>query len=206
MRHMIMAAWISMAIFNSSWATDQPDPLAAKKGAWQKVLEREKFRFSEAQATAKYSVSQYSGDCKIDLVSDPKRVGNLTLNFKRDGKEVLVLPGHLLSVFRAVDNVLFFADFEYSSAGCKVVAYDLTTEKKLWETRLNAAECYTHSAYMNQVTLDLSSLEGQGDKTDRVIYIRGHESYGDYAEILDPATGKILARKIYRQGYNYPKK
>ena len=155
MRHLIMAAWISMAIFNSSWATDQPDPLAAKKGAWQKVLEREKFRFSETQATAKYSVSQYCGDCKIDLVPDPKWpkwVGNLTLIFKRDTKEVLVLPGHHLSVFRAVENVLYFADFNDSSAGCKVVAYDLTTGKKLWQTRLNAAECYTHSAYMNQVT------------------------------------------------------
>jgi hypothetical protein len=59
----------------------------------------------------------------------------------------------------------------------------------------------SHTAYRNQVTMELSSFTEVGKEGEGAIKITGRESYGDYIEVLDRATGKVLAHKIYRQGF-----
>jgi hypothetical protein len=44
-------------------------------------------------------------------------------------------------------------------------------------------------------------LKDSEKSSDGVVWITGQESYGDYYEVLDKKTGKMLARKVYREGF-----
>jgi len=196
MRHAFVAMVIGISICSDSLAAEPADPLSAKKKAWQDSLEKAKFCFSDSYADVLYYLSQYQGDCKIHIIYDPNAWWGLTFKFERDGKDVLSLHGHAHSVFCTANNVLYFAHFTTSSDGCTVSAYDLTTGKKLWTTELSAVGHRMHSRYRNAVMMGLSSSE-----PDSVLIIKGRESFGDYSEILDRSSGKVIAHKIYRQGF-----
>ena len=111
----------------------------------------------------------------------------LTIKFVRDDKDVLLLAGHLRSVFRARGNILYFAEFSRHSSGCTVVAYDLSSGKKLWRSDLQAMGNPPHSKYRNRVNLELDG---------GVVRVRGYESFGSYVEIVDAKTGKTLAHRV----------
>lgn len=198
MRHLSIAAVFVVGTASISLTADAADSLA-KEQVWQETLEHCKFTFSESQAGVMYSLSQYGGDCKVHIITDPKAWPTLTFKFERDGQEILALVGHKGSVFRTVKNVLYFAHFSFSTYGCTVAAYDLNNGKKLWETKLNAAGTGVHSAYWNQVTMGLSnSPDNEGDG---IVSITGREEFGDYIEILDQKTGRVLAHKRYRTAF-----
>jgi hypothetical protein len=177
----------------------EPDRLTVRGDAWQNVLDRGSFRFSESDASVLFALSQFGGKCQIHMIYDPAKWWSITFKFVKDGKELLTIDGHTKSVFCADKNILYFAHFSTSSQGCVVTAHDLETGKKLWETELNALPLATHSSYSNEVTMGLSNLTGTEMEGEGIVSVTGHESYGDYIEILDRETGKILAHKVYRQ-------
>ena len=182
------------------------DLLAAKKEAWQKVLERDKFRFDESNGGVLFSISQFRADCEVHMIFNPKKWFKMTFKFVRDGKDILTLEGHTGSAFRTAGNVMYFAHVPLGTSGCTVTAHDMTTGKKLWETKLGAVGNPPHSAYNNRVTMGLSHLfELDKKKGEGIVSITGRESYGDYVEILDRETGTVLAHKIYRQGFGEAK-
>ena len=209
MRSGVVVALLGLLALNSIAA--EPDPLPFKKEQWQKQLEDTKFHFAADKAGVMYSLSQCVGDCKIHMVYDPAlQPGMLrhTFKFERNGKEMLTIQGHDRSSFQIMENVLYFAHFQPWSAGCKVTAHDLTTGNKLWETTLNAVGCPPHSVYQNEVTLNLSYISWIASNLtlqSSTVLITGRESAGDYIEILDRGTGKVLAHKIYRNGFAAPK-
>jgi hypothetical protein len=125
----------------------------------------------------------------------------ITFKFVKDGKELLVINGHTRSVFRTRNNVLFFAHFPVAGSGCVVSAHDLSTGKELWKTTLSAVGTPKHSMYSNEVTMGLSGTTGADGKDEGVVSITGRGSFGDYIEIPDETTGKVLARKVYRRGF-----
>ena len=109
------------------------------------------------------------------------------------------IQGHTGSVFRTSGNVLYFASFPTWGQGCVVTAHELKTGKKLWETTLSAVGSSSHSAYSNEVTMGLAGSDEGKDLDEGVVSITGRESYGDYMEILDRKTGKVLAHRIFRK-------
>src|SRR5206468_2871000 len=121
--------------------------------------------------------------------------------FVRQGKPLFAIEGHTGSVFGADKDVLYFAQFSRCGSGCTVVAHELTTGAKLWETKLSAVGTPQHSAYLNQVTMGVSKTPGGDSEDERVLFITGRESFGDYVEVLDCKTGTPLAHKVYRQGF-----
>lgn len=88
--------------------------------------------------------------------------------------------------------MLYFALYGARSNGCAVVAYDLKTGDELWKRRLEGVGFVSHSAYVNYVNLEAN---------DYCVAIFGHESYGDYLEVLDAKSGKLIANKVFRKGY-----
>jgi hypothetical protein len=198
LRHLISLS-IVIAASLTAVAAAEPDRLSIRGEAWQKVLERDSFQFSESDASLLFALSQFGGKCQINMVYDPAKWWQITFKFVKDGKELFEIVGHTKSVFRTEKNVLYFANFSTSSQGCTVTAHDLATGKQLWVTKLNAIPLAGHSAYSNEVTMGLSSLTGTEEKEEGIVSITGRESYGDYIEILDRETGKILAHKVYRQ-------
>ena len=195
----LVLLWIVIAVPSTAAIAAEPDRLKAREDAWQAVLERSSFEFSESDAGVMFSLSQFSGNCQIRMIYDPARWWRLTFRFVRDGKELVEIEGHTKSVFRAEKNILYFAHFQTSSQGCVVTAHDLETGKKLWETKLNAIPRAGHSGYSNEVTMSMSSRSGGDNKGEGVVYVVGRESFGDYMEVLDLETGKVLAHKIYKQ-------
>jgi hypothetical protein len=172
------------------------DSLAAK---WQQRIDNEPQSDFDAEAcNILRSLRDYYGKCQVHMVFDPARSAgaeDLTLKFVREGKEVLVIKGHFCSVFRTEGSpfgtegkILYFAEFDTSACGCSLVAYDLRTGREVWRNNLKGVGLFDHSIYRNRVKMDL--YEG-------VVRIRGHESGGDYVEIVDQKTGKTIAHRVF---------
>jgi hypothetical protein len=126
--------------------------------------------------------------CQIHMVYDPNKFEQMTIKFVREGKEIIALEGYLSSVFRAEGNTLYSAEFSPDTNGCALVAYDLSTGRKLWRSDLQGIGAVEHSKYSNRVTMKI-----EGD----VICVRGYESQGDYIEIVDSKTGKTIAHREF---------
>jgi hypothetical protein len=202
MNRFLIAIVLVSGLFSAATLGAEPDRIAVRSRAWQKVLEQREFDFHDEEASAFYSLFGYGGTCQVHMTYDPANPMALSFEFVRKGKDVLTIQGHLMSVFESAGDVLYFAHYRYASGGCVVTAYDLVTGRQLWETRLTGVRETGHSKYFNRVTIHIESGVG-ADKADKgdefAISITGHEGSGDYIEVLDSATGTVLAHRVYRQ-------
>lgn len=178
---------------------------AARHDAWRKILEQRKFSFPEHYSGLLTSLRLFSADVKIHVIFDPKDKWWIEFKFVRDGQEILSLRGHDQSAFVSFEDSLYFAKYSPNAMGCRILAYNLTSGKKLWETELHHEKPHGHSGYANYVTMRLSyPREIEGEEDGAAIVITGMESYCDYVEVLDRQTGKSLAIKNYRTGFGPP--
>lgn len=136
--------------------------------------------WSDEQATRDYSMHQivrpFSGEVKAVE-------GSEVLEVKGKGKLILSVPTHKYSVFVVQDGKLYLAEFHQMVTGCQVESFDLKTGKSVWKTPLRGLGPIAHSKYYNRV---LMRLEG------KTLVIYGKESAGQYREVLDPKSGKML--------------
>lgn len=165
------------------------DQVQDAKGRWQEYLDNKEFDFREEETNIFYTLRKFDGDCQIHLVLNQPRRRSIDFRFVRDGKTVLSVPSAEYVPFRHADNVVYFVHHSFSSGGGWIVAYDLITGERLWQTRLKAVNLGMHSAYRNQVNLRLR---------EDVVHVLGHEGDGDYEEILDRKTGERLAYRVFR--------
>lgn len=184
--HAVALEWVIIAVPSDKQSPD-----------WHRVVQEARFDFRETEANPLYCLSQYDGDCKIQITYDPTRRSRLEFKFLREAKEILFLEGHAHSVFRSEDNVLYFARYHPWGSGGSVAAYDLKTGRQLWHSPLKGIGAVEHSAYRNLVNMGLGP---------KAVSIQGHESYGDYLEILDRESGKRLAHRVFREGFEAPKR
>ena len=96
----------------------------------------------------------------------------------------------------AENNVLYFVDYSPGSEGGIISAHDLKNGKRLWSTQLQAAGFTSHFGYSNEIFMLL---------TEDAIEIAGDETAGNYVEVLDRATGRMLANKQFKNS-NFPKR
>ena len=94
----------------------------------------------------------------------------------------------MIPCFASAGTYFFFAHYSRRVTGCTVVAYNLDTGQRFWTSELEALGNVPHSAYRNQVTMELAP---------EAVWIRGHELAGDYIEVLNRITGKCLGHKVY---------
>jgi len=124
-------------------------------------------------------------------VTRPKDTfGQLTIRIVLDEKHDVSWNGHPNTPFLIGDKVLYCADFDPSSDGCAVVAYDLAKNKQLWRTNLQALGRIEHTEYRNAV--QMTYFDGG------TLRIFGDESAGRYVEYVDRESGKTLAHKIFK--------
>jgi hypothetical protein len=146
--------------------------------------------WSDSQASLEYSVATYLQDYDVEVAEDRSAWNPLTIRIrtKDGGREVYTWQGHQGTVFARSGHTLFIADFWPNVAYCTVVAIDLHTGQRLWNTPLKAAGCPGHSRYRNQVNLETDG---------KVVTVRGNESHGRYIEFVDCLTGKTVGHKKY---------
>ncbi|MDP9175406.1 MAG: hypothetical protein M3O30_16310 [Planctomycetota bacterium] len=176
---------------------DAASPLAARKARWQSSLEKSEFQFSEGEANLPYRLSQFQGDCQIEMIYDPAKWLGLTFKLLRGGKEIATIEGTMDTALCGTKGAIYFAQPSLGGCGCHVTAFDSVTGNKIWEHELEAVGLVPHSVYSNRVIMRQLVDTKEGNS----LCIIGRESFGDYEEVLDEASGMQLAHKIYRQGF-----
>jgi len=153
----------------------------------QQVADQSAFEWRAEQAGAEFCERQLPAGYRLQSKPAPP-VGGIRFALWKADREVFAFAGHAHSVFRLDGDVSYYAIFTSAGNGCEVAAHDLKNGKQLWRSSLKGIGQYQHSTYRNLVTLDLDR--------DAVI-IRGHESFGDYFEFLDRATGRTIGHRTF---------
>lgn len=177
---------LMVAVCGITFAADE------SKVDYQKLADRTEFHWRAEESTILWSLSQMPHGYTFRMDYDPAAHG-MSLSFLKDGDVVFIFRGHKHSVFKIHDDVLYYPIFHYSASGCQIAAYDLKQGNELWKTSVRGIGGVDHSAYRNVITLDVS---------DDVVSIHGHESFGDYIEFLDRASGQTVGHRTYNMKFD----
>jgi len=161
---------------------------AAEAIDYQKTADGAGWGWLEEMANPLGCISQCGDKYDIRLVSAKDDRYSLTITVLFAGREVYSWKGHRHSVFRILDDRLYYAKFHPSSTGGSVVAVDLGTGKELWTSGLKALGGIKHSAYRAILNLDCNR---------DVVTVHGNESMGRYIEFKRVDTGETVGHKIF---------
>jgi hypothetical protein len=200
MRYCTIALLLFLGIFQAVAKAADPDRFAIRAAAWQKEIDGGPFRFDERNANLTASLSEFRADCQLLMAYNPDKWHDVEFRFVRNGKEFLSIQGHPRSVFFTSGNTLYFADFIPISNGCTILKYDLTTGKLVWATKLTGLGEIAHSRYLNEVTMWEKNLDGTEAENEGAVVVCSHEAGGNYEEVVDMESGKILAHRIFDPG------
>jgi hypothetical protein len=187
-------------------STDEEADFAARQDAWEDQLELREFWIPDESFTFLNQIGLRSHpDVRLEVTLDLQIFTAVDFTFTFKDRPPVKVRGHLYSTFTIVDDKVYFAEFFRESAGCKVRSFDLTTGQEIWTTTLHQPGPLGHSGYKNRVFCR-ESLSGEGSSkvAGEAIIVIGSESYCDYVEVLDRATGKMLAIRVYRDGVSQP--
>jgi hypothetical protein len=162
----------------------------ARATDWEDALQKAQWTWTDSSATLNTHIRQHFGGYGVRVSGDAATGQDLLVDFTRRGKTVLRQKAHNGSAFVAVDDTLFWADYLPTASGCRLQSYSLETGLRLWSTSLKGLGPVSHSKYANAVRLEV-----QFD----TIWVWSHESSGDYVEVVDQATGKTLANRVFRK-------
>jgi hypothetical protein len=87
------------------------------------------------------------------------------------------------------NDVLYRADYSWTSSGCAVVAFDLKAGKELWKAKLKGLGPIHHWKYCNRVLME--------PVDDAVFAVYGQESAGRYVELVEFKTGRTVGHKVF---------
>jgi hypothetical protein len=155
---------------------------------YQKTADSASWGWDNNKANPFWGITQAGVKYSVVMVSEPSDRESLTFKVFHGEKEVYSWGGHLNTVFRILEDRLYYARFHPSGSGGNVVAVDLSTGKELWESRLQGIGPVAHSAYENLMNLDANF---------EVVEVWGRESMGRYLEFKDVRTGKTVGHRIF---------
>jgi PQQ enzyme repeat len=155
---------------------------------YQKGAESAGWGWEDAKANPFWGISQAGAKYSIVMVSEPSDRDSFTFKIFHGDKEVYTWGGHMRTVFRILEDRLYYARFHPSAVGGSVVAVDLSTGKELWDSPLQGIGPREHSAYVNLMNLDANF---------EVVTVWGNETMGRYLEFKDVTTGKTVGHQIF---------
>ena len=180
---------LAILVFASCAATRCAEAGEGQRIDYQKIADGARWGWSAEEATPFYCTSQAGSTFDIHLINDHGKRHVWTIRILKENRKVYEWAGHRLSVFRILDDRLYYARYHPSSTGGVIVAVDLGTGRELWESRLQALGGISHSAYFNSMTLDANH---------DVVSVYGNEAMGRYFEIKDARTGKTVAHRLFK--------
>ncbi len=133
-------------------------------------------------------IAQCGGKYDIKLVNPKDDRSSLTIIILLENRTVYSWKGHVASVFRILDDRLYYAKFHPGSSGGDIVAIDLTNGTELWSSSLKALGAFSHSAYSSSLNLDCNR---------EVVTVWGNESMGRYIELKRVDTGETVGHRIF---------
>jgi hypothetical protein len=160
----------------------------ARSAHYQKVADGLTWKDPEKQSSPSFEdqLPGYQAEAVKDA-SDP--LDRTTIYVRAGGRERCswVERGDFAYFGRA--DVLYRADYQWTSSGCTVVAFDLKAGKELWKASLKGLGPVDHSKYSNRVWMERLD--------DAVFAVYGKESAGRYVELVDFKTGQTVGHKVY---------
>jgi hypothetical protein len=162
---------------------------------YQGTADGARWGWSAEMASPFYCTSQAGDTYDVHLLNDHGKRHEWLIRIIRDGKRVYEWTGHEHSVFRILDDRLYYARFHPSGSGGTIVAVDLESGKTLWESRLRALGPIRHSAYLNTMSLDANR---------DIVSVYGNESMGRYFEIKDAKTGETVGHRLFKDKHAPP--
>jgi hypothetical protein len=179
-------------------ASAAPVPPAPPAADWKPAVKARAFEFDADHSGPLNSVAAAKkAGIAAEFQQNPNGFGEGEFTFqKKDGPKIIV-SGHFGTSAVVHGDALYVADFSPLANGCKVVAYDLMTGKKAWSKPLAGIGEVAHSKYRNRVAM---SVEKHPTANHFALVIVGWESSGRYVEVLDLATSKQLAHRMYDEG------
>ena len=155
--------------------------LNSMKWSWDKEKEATTYYLRDVPADMNASLEE------VRLrFGDPRPVTRLTVE---DGRAITYrVDIHSLTPFRIQDGRIYYARYSAISTGCMLLAVDLKSGKPIWKTNLKGCGQIEHSKYSNRVAFEVEK---------DVAIVHGNETSGQYIEIVDLATGKILANRQF---------
>ncbi len=182
MNHLIIIYPILMGLFSTS-NVSPADPVDYQKIAvemeWDFKLDRSTILTSLLEPHAEYTVS---------VTSSALRPEKLVISFWLDGIKKYEWTGHGHSLFKIIDNNLYYASFDTIDTGADIVAVDLISGKEIWRSPVKGIGSPDHSAYANFLNIKI--------RAESVI-IYGCETMGDYVEIKLLRTGETVGHKQF---------
>lgn len=201
---MLLMALASVAGTSRSEQAASERPITEASEAWQERLEEAPFILLSDPDRVFNSLEQLKDDGEVHLVfRKTQDKSSLSLEVKTDGESPLSIPLQNHSSFASANNRLFVAEYETDSPGCVIKAYDLKTGEHLWTTKSSQSRPAGASAYRNEANIvavraaDFTLRRIEGD----YVVLTGKESYCDYREVFDAATGESIVIKEYRVGF-----
>jgi hypothetical protein len=157
---------------------------------YQKVADGARWAWSRDEASPLYCLGQLPPGYSFQILADAANRSAIQLKVIGKERGAYAWTGHKFSVFRVLNDRLFYADYSPNSSGGSIVAVDLKTGTVIWRTPLKAVGEVAHSAYSN--TINMTANES-------VVTIYGNESAGRYVEFKDASTGKTVGHKVFEQ-------
>ena len=173
------ALTLSLACTNFSYGQD-----------YQKIADSTPWTWTAERASVSDSFLRFPSTYQVELIRKKNKYGEITIRLLDDGKELVSWEGHYRSVFSLQGDVLVYAAFHPSSTGCAVVAYELKNKKQLWKTDLKGLGPIDHFRYSNSVNLEIINNDA--------VRVFGNESAGQYLEIVNLKTGKMVGHRVYK--------
>ena len=166
---------------------------AQKPIDWNNYVKNAQFDWIDGRADLFYSLQSLPSGFTVQITYQSDNKYFFKITFMRDGDRLLEFTGHKGTALCVNGNVLYYTDFNRTSTGCALVAFDLAKKKQLWKTRLKGVGGISHSRYVNSVILHPPWRGG--------IIVKGRESFGDYIEIVDLGSGRSLVNRLFRKDY-----
>lgn len=184
---MKMMKTIIMTLLFGVLALSGSQVIAAEAIDYQKTADGAEWRWHAEMANPLACIAQCGDKYDINILSSKNR-DDLAISVLLGTQTIYSWKGHQDSVFRILDDRLYYAKFHPSSSGGIIVAVDLTTGKELWTSELKALGSIIHSAYRSSLNLDCNR---------EVVTILGNESMGRYIEFKRVDIGQTVGHKIF---------
>jgi hypothetical protein len=160
---------------------------------WKAVIENRQYKPNRVGSKAEKSVAAArEAGLVAEFAMDADGCTGVFVFTRKDGPK-LALSGHCYSSAVVRADMLYLADFERGGGGGRIVAYDLTTGKLVWQKTFEkmGVTCGDHIASM---TIEQHPTA----KAAHALVIAGESDARPFIEVLDLWTGRQLALKKFK--------
>lgn len=155
---------------------------------YKKAAEIAAWSWQSASVDPFYCIGQSQPGYGLRMEVDTNQRSFIQFTILAKDKELISWRGHRHTVFRILNDRLYYADYPVNDCGGMIVCVDLANGKELWRSNLLAVGNVDHSGYANLISLDVNN---------EVVTVLGNEGAGRYIEFKSVKDGQTVGHKVF---------